>query len=654
MSTSAGDARPLRRARNAFAVVAGLGIAVHGAFALAGTASTIVDNWLYCGLYLPAAASCAVRARRGDAALAWAVAAIGVVVWGSAEIVFRLETSDPHDWYPRAAQLLLFVGFCFAYTTLGLLARERVRHFDPVLALDGLLTGLAAASVAALLLFPALGQSPRGLTSTPPEVFLVAALTGLMFVITVLGMTGWRPGPAWAMIATGIAINVGGDAVLVHLTDAGRYHRGSPADTLFVMSALLLGLAAFYPSRYAQAPQDAARRLPTPLLSATASLAVLIAAIAHGAGALAAGLAAGAIAVMIARMALALELLEHSRGMAMADELTGLGNRRRLVRDLDRRLASSDRRAFVLALFDLDGFKRYNDTFGHSSGDALLVRLAGRLATAVVPGVAYRMGGDEFCAILEVEGTAAGGVVARAEDALSEHGDVFSITSSSGAVSCPAEATEASDALRIADSRMYLRKAGRTIAQTQTRDAVLKMLHERDPSLHQHMHDVAALAIRVARRLDLDEDTVEQIARAAELHDIGKIAMPDAILHKPRSLDDDEWRLMRKYPVIGERILRSAPSLAPIAPLVRSAQERWDGRGYPDGLFGEVSPIGARIIAVCDAYHAMRSGHPYRDARSEVRALAELRRCAGTQFDPGVVEAVGSELAAAAALPRSV
>ena len=638
--------------RRVFAAIAGLGVVVHGAFALAGAQSAVVDNWLYCSLYLMAAASCAARARRGDAGLAWAVAAIGVVVWGSAEIVFRLQIADPHHWYPRSAQLLLFVGFCFAYSTLVLLARARVRQFDPVLALDGLLTGLAAASVAALLLFPVLGESLRGSASTPPEVFLIAALVGLMFVITVLGMTGWRPGPAWAMIATGIAVNVAGDGVLVHLIDAGRYHRGSPADTLFAISALLLGLAAFYPSRSAPAPQDAARRLPTPLLSATASLGVLIAAIAHGAGPLAAGLAAGAIAVMIARMALALELLEHSRGMAMADELTGLGNRRRLVRDLDRRLASSGRHGFVLALFDLDGFKRYNDTFGHASGDALLIRLAGRLADAVAPGVAYRMGGDEFCAILEVAGTAAGAAVARAEDALSEHGDVFSITSSSGAVTCPDEARDASTALRIADSRMYLRKAGRTLTQTQTRDAVLKMLHERDPSLHQHMHDVAALAIRVARRLDLDEDTVEQIARAAELHDIGKIALPDAILHKPRSLDDDEWRFMRQCPVIGERILRSAPSLAPIAPLVRSTQERWDGRGYPDGLYGDVSPIGARIIAVCDAYHAMRSGHPYRDARSEAQAVAELRRCAGTQFDPGVVDAVGAELAAAAALPR--
>jgi two-component system, cell cycle response regulator len=631
--------------RRAFAAVAGLAVAIHGASALAGYTPALVDDWLYCGLYLLAAASCAYRGRRGDARGAWLVAAAGVVVWGSAEIVFRLSAPDPHAWYPQAAQVLLFIGFSLAYTTLGLLARERVRHFDAVLALDGLIAGLAAAAVAALLLFPVLGASHADVPEAPPEVFLVGALIGLTFVITVVGMTGWRPGPAWALIATAIAVNVAGDAVLVHLANSGSFHRGTTADTLFAGSALLLGLAAFYPSRHARVPRDAARRLPVPLVSAAAALGVLIAAIAHGAGGLAAGLAAGALAVMIARMSIALELLERSRRQALADDLTGLGNRRLLVHDLKRRMGpASEQRPFVLALFDLDGFKRYNDTFGHPSGDALLVRLAGRLADAVAPGSAYRMGGDEFCAIVDGDGARAATAVARAERALSEHGDAFSITSSTGAVACPGEAANPSAALGIADGRMYVAKAGRTIDQAQTRDAVLKMLLERDPSLHQHMREVAAMAGLVASRLGLDESTAEQVARAAELHDIGKIAVPDAILHKSGTLSPNEWQFMRRYPIVGERILRSAPSLAPVASIVRSTHERWDGQGYPDGLRHAEPPIGARIIAVCDAYHAMRSPHPYAPARSLDEALAELRRCAGTQFDPAVVQALCAEL----------
>ncbi len=631
--------------RTFFVAIAGLGVAVHGAFAATGGTSRVVDDWLYCGLYLLAAGACAALSRRGDARLAWSVAAIGVVVWGAAEILFRVSQSDPRSWYPKSSQALLFAGFCLAYATLGLLARERVRRFDPVLGLDGLLAGLTAAALAALLLFPALGGSPAHDAEAPPQVFLVGALVGLMFVVTVIGMTGWRPGPAWALIATAIAVNVVGDAVLVHLTDAGRFHRGSLADTCFVASALLLGLAAFYPSRHAAAPRDAARRLPVPVLSAVAALAVLIAAIGHGAGGLAAGLAAGAIGVMIARMSIALELLERSRRQALADDLTGLGNRRLLVRELGRRLEpGGEGQPFTLALFDLDGFKRYNDTFGHPSGDALLVRLAGRLADAVGPDCAYRMGGDEFCAIVDGDGPRAAAALARAGRALSEQGDAFSITSSSGAVACPVEATSASAALGVADGRMYIEKARRSIDQAQTRDAVLKMLHERDPELHEHMGEVAALALRVAGRMGLDEASVDQVVRAAELHDIGKIAVPDAILHKPGPLDADEWRFMREYPIVGERILRSAPSLAPIAHLVRSSHERWDGLGYPDGLDHALIPLGARIIAVCDAYHAMRSTRSYRRPCSEAEALQELRRCAGTQFDPTVVRALCDDI----------
>ncbi len=629
----------------AFAAVAALGVAIHGGFAIAGASSALVDDWLYCGLFMVAAGSCALRAWRGDARAAWAFAAIGVFLWGTAEIVFRLSVSDPNDWYPRSTQVLLFVAFACAYTTLVLLARERVRHFDTVLALDGLLAGLAAAAVAAVVLFPAHEEHHVLGPAAPPQVFLLAALVGLMFVVAVLGVTGWQPGPLWALLAAAIAVNVVGDAVLVHLADEGRFHRGSTADTLFVASALLLGLAAYQPSHQAPVPSRAARRLPGPLLSAAAALTVLILAAGHGARGLAAGLAAAAVTVMIARMSIALELLERSRSQALTDDLTGLGNRRLLVRELERRLAPRDEpQVFTLALFDLDGFKRYNDTFGHLSGDALLMRLAARLAAAVAPGIAYRMGGDEFCAIVEGDGGSAETALAQAREALSEHGDAFSITSSTGAVSCPAEAASVAAALRIADVRMYASKSGRAFDQVQTRDAVLTMLDERDRALYEHMRAVATIAVRVARRLGLSGVEAQQVERAAELHDIGKIAMPDAILHKPGELDPQERQFMRQYPIVGERIVRSAPALAPVAPLVRSSQERWDGGGYPDGLRTTETPIGSRIIGACDAYDAMRTAHPYRPALTREEAIAELRRCAGTQFDPEVVRALCDEL----------
>jgi HD-GYP domain-containing protein (c-di-GMP phosphodiesterase class II) len=135
-------------------------------------------------------------------------------------------------------------------------------------------------------------------------------------------------------------------------------------------------------------------------------------------------------------------------------------------------------------------------------------------------------------------------------------------------------------------------------------------------------------------------DEVRQVTLAARLHDIGKMAISDRILNKTGPLDEDEWALMRCHTMIGERILAAAPALAHAAALVRSSHERWDGHGYPDGLQGDDIPLGARIIFVCDAYDAMRSERPYRQAFTHRRTVDELKRCAGSQFDPGVVDAL--------------
>ena len=326
---------------------------------------------------------------------------------------------------------------------------------------------------------------------------------------------------------------------------------------------------------------------------------------------------------------------------ARTDSLTGLPNRRALVENLDADLppAGSERQV-ALALFDLDGFKQYNDTFGHPAGDALLSRLGERLASALDgTGAAYRMGGDEFCVLASVEPVHAPTMVALAAEALSESGDAFDIGCSYGMVLVPSEASSPADALRLADQRMYEKKAGRSSASRQSTDVLLKVLSERSTELREHLSGVAGLAEQTAERLGLPAHEVKLIALAAELHDVGKTAIPDAILNKPGPLDDDEWEFMRRHTVIGERIILAAPSLAPTAALVRSSHERFDGTGYPDALRGDAIPLGASIIAVCDAFDAMVSARPYRSAMSTNSALDELRMCAGRQFDPRVVEA---------------
>ena len=170
-------------------------------------------------------------------------------------------------------------------------------------------------------------------------------------------------------------------------------------------------------------------------------------------------------------------------------------------------------------------------------------------------------------------------------------------------------------------------------------DALLSALAREEPAMLGHARDVAGLAADVARTLGLDRRARENVARAAELHDIGKLAIPAEILAKHGPLDAGERELMRRHTLVGETMICAAPTLRPVALLVRASHERWDGHGYPDGLEGEAIPLGARIVAVCDAFSAMRESRPYGNVLTEAEALAELRRCSGTQFDPRVVEA---------------
>jgi two-component system, cell cycle response regulator len=330
---------------------------------------------------------------------------------------------------------------------------------------------------------------------------------------------------------------------------------------------------------------------------------------------------------------------------ALHDALTGLPNRRSLIDDLPVALGGAVQR--TLAMFDLDGFKAYNDTYGHLAGDQLLARLGHRLLESVAQhGRAYRLGGDEFCVLLDAVGVPAEEVVAGAVEALSETGRGFSIGASHGTVTIPREASDVSAALQIADTRMYAKK-NRTRAAaivSQTRDVLLRATAEHTAGLPEHMLEVGELSGNVARRLGLGAETVDLTLRTGELHDVGKIAIPESILGKPASLSASEWAFIHNHTLIAERVLNAAPALKPVAKLVRSTHECFDGTGYPDGLSGDQIPLPSRIVFACDAYHAMVSRRSYSPAMAEMDARQELRRCAGTQFDPRVIDALLAEL----------
>jgi diguanylate cyclase (GGDEF)-like protein len=328
---------------------------------------------------------------------------------------------------------------------------------------------------------------------------------------------------------------------------------------------------------------------------------------------------------------------------ANTDALTGLYNRRRLVADLDAELpkATADD-PLLLILCDLNGFKVYNDTFGHPAGDALLARLGTALRRAIAGrGRAYRIGGDEFCVLARPGRGDVEDLVRNATGALSEHGEGFSITASYGAVLLPADAASAAEAMRAVDLRMYENKnTSRVPPEIQLTNALVRAIHERDPEWADRLSSTAELAGLVCRQLHIPAAEETRIRQAAQLHDVGKVAIPDQILGKAGPLTPSEWSFVQQAPTIGERITAAAPALAAVAPLVRSARERYDGTGYPDGLAGDAIPIGARIIAACAALVAMTSARPYAERLDPGTALDELRRAAGTQFDPRVVTAL--------------
>ena len=329
---------------------------------------------------------------------------------------------------------------------------------------------------------------------------------------------------------------------------------------------------------------------------------------------------------------------------ALTDPLTGLGNRRMLMHDLRTQLrAASTARPLMVILFDLNGFKAYNDTFGHTAGDDLLSRLGRALAAAVSSrGRAYRLGGDEFCVLAHVGQDGVEPTVAAAAAALTEHGSGFTVDASYGLILLPSETEDMAEALRLVDQRMYAQKrSGRRSADRQSKDVLLHALYERDPELRPQLQEVGELVALVAQRMGLTVEEAQRAVQAGELRDIGQVAIPDAILGKDGELDDEEIAFLRNQPVISERIIAAAPALVQVARLVRSTGEHFDGTGHPDGLAADDIPLGSRIVAACHQY-VLLTWERGTDTQAVSDALEELRQYAGTRFDPQVVSVLST------------
>ncbi|HEU5251856.1 MAG TPA: diguanylate cyclase [Solirubrobacterales bacterium] len=610
---------------------------------------TFAGRWVYDAIVLGAAAVVLWRALAMPAERrAWLALGAGMLVWALGQTYYSvvLYYAEPAP-FPSPADVLFLAFYPASFVALALLLRARVAGLDPLAWVDALIGALAVAAVAAALVFPtvseALGGSPLGVAVSLAYPCMDLVLLGLLSGAFVLS----RGRSSGTLLLIAVALLLFAACDVVYLSAAGQSTTGLNAASVgWPLAFLLLALASWLPATESE-PTSAAvgrRRIAVPLAMAAVGISLLVAGSFTAIDTTAVVLSAACLVAVLARLLFTFNqntgMLEASEEEALTDDLTGLANRRALMADLERVAAASPPEATVLALYDLDGFKAYNDTFGHPAGDDLLRRLGKQLAASVAPhGRGYRLGGDEFCVLAPTRGLPADAICEAAEEALSDRGTGFSIGASWGKVLIPVEVVTPTDALRLADRRMYAKKGRRAdSARSQTRGVLLRVLHEREPELERHLDGVARLASLFGRQIALDAEEVDVLGRAAELHDVGKIAIPDEILHKNGELTEEEWALMRKHPKIGERVLEAAPALGPVAKLVRSTHERWDGKGYPDGLAGRDIPLGARAILICDAYNAMTEGRPYRQPMSSSEAVEELRRGAGTQFDPELVK----------------
>ena len=581
---------------------------------------------------------------------AWLALGVGLLLWATANTYYSLFLADLDPVpIPSVADGLWLGFYPPTYLAVVLIVRSRVWGLRRGMWLDGLIGALAVAAVCAAVVVEL--TLAAGLSGSPAEIATLLAyplgdLILLSMITFVMALSGWRLERSWRLLAVGFLVFAGADAVYFWQVAEGTFQAGRLVDVAWLVSALLLAAA----SRQAAPPRrksasDGQRVMVVPAAFGLLGLGLLVYGNLGAINRPALALATLCVVAVIARMALT---FAQSREESMTDALTGLPNRRRLARDLREQAPQATAQSLLgLVIFDLNGFKTYNDRFGHPAGDALLVRLSHRLQDALASqGVAYRMGGDEFCVLLRPNGASLDTLVTRALAALAEQGEGFKINAAHGTVSLPDDETRAESALQVADQRMYaLKHGGRVPTERQTTDALVALLAESHPQLGDHADGVAELAAATGRRLRLRADELDELALAARLHDIGKAAVPDDLLAKPGPLDPDEWEIMRRHPAAGERILRAAPALAGVARIVRSSHERVDGVGYPDQLAGEDIPLGARVVAVCDAFDAIISDRPYATGRTPEQAAAELRRCAGTQFDPAVVDAFLAVLA---------
>lgn len=435
-----------------------------------------VGGALYDAVVLAAGVACLLRSRTpGAARLAWLLLGAGIVCWGLGEVYWTVYIdSDPSAPYPSIADALFIALYPFAFAGLALLVRARADELDWRLWTDGLIAALGTTALGAAFVFDFVANRTSGdlaevatsLAYPLGDVLMLGALVG------VIALTGWRPGRTWSLLLLGLAFQAAADIAYTLQATGGVVPAGSWIDPLYVLSAACLGALLWQPKpKSIEAPSDfdSGRELMIPAIFAGIMVGLFGLQFLEATSGLSTVLWGATMAAVVARLALGARenraLLEQAR----TDPLTGLPNRGGMQVELERvwKRCGEDHPAAVY-LFDLNGFKRYNDTFGHPAGDQLLVTLGQRLRGAMGgDGAVYRIGGDEFCALLTCPLERFDAVARRIAEALSVSDRGVEVSAAWGGTTIPAEADTPAAAMQLADVRMYAQKESRRIAREQ-------------------------------------------------------------------------------------------------------------------------------------------------------------------------------------------
>ncbi len=470
---SSGLARRLRRALAVLLLGGTTAVALHDWLGIGAGLDFAISEALYDAVVLGAGLACLLRASdypRERSAWLWIGAAL--LSWGAAEVYWTaFIEGNPAAPYPSPADIGYLGFYPLAYAGLAMLVRARAHEIRWRLWMDGLIAALGTAALGTAFVFDFVAGKATGSTleKLTTLAYPIGDIAMLSLVVGVIALTGWRPGRTWSLLLAGLSALVVADIAYTLQSTGGALPGGEWINPIYLIAAVCLGAAVWQPAEAAAitSSQESDRReIIVPAVFAAVMIGLFAMQYYSATGGLSTVLWAATMTAVIVRLTMSdrenHKLLEEVR----TDSLTGLGNRGRMEVELAETCArASDEWPAMLYLFDLNGFKRYNDTFGHPAGDRLLSRLGDSLKAAIGDdGVAYRIGGDEFCLLLTCAAERFDAVAHAATEALTESDRGVEVSSSWGAAMIPAEARDPSGALQLADVRMYAQKESRRLA----------------------------------------------------------------------------------------------------------------------------------------------------------------------------------------------